>query len=292
MIYLGTDDVKSAANGAAVSTRTKDQTTTNVDTNIDNLTKRKDDIGRSIIDSGNTVNDSTERRASFHLGGNDDDLSNESVPRTSPATKQTGDDESLKRDSNFSRLTNASSLRKENLLSLAAKAASTTTSSSTVKPDDKVAQDRFMQYQKQAKIKAEQEKLYKEQEAKKREDEAKQARLLSRKFHEILIHVCENRFEIIMKSNIDSVQRVEPHKFSSIELNPHFIVRRYAEFSGAVTRLNEEFANERISTLMTRLQVEILSLILRMSNEFPQRKEQLIFIINNYDLILSVLTVR
>ncbi|CAF3184932.1 unnamed protein product [Rotaria sp. Silwood2] len=169
MIYLGTDDVKSAANGAAVSTRTKDQTTTNVDTNIDNLTKRKDDIGRSIIDSGNTVNDSTERRASFHLGGNDDDLSNESVPRTSPATKQTGDDESLKRDSNFSRLTNASSLRKENLLSLAAKAASTTTSSSTVKPDDKVAQDRFMQYQKQ------------EQEAKKREDEAKQARLLSRK---------------------------------------------------------------------------------------------------------------
>ncbi|CAF4638563.1 unnamed protein product, partial [Rotaria sp. Silwood2] len=112
------------------------------------------------------------------------------------------------------------------------------------------------------------------------------------KFHEILIHVCENRFEIIMKSNIDSVQRVEPHKFSSIELNPHFIVRRYAEFSGAVTRLNEEFANERISTLMTRLQVEILSLILRMSNEFPQRKEQLIFIINNYDLILSVLTVR
>jgi len=57
-----------------------------------------------------------------------------------------------------------------------------------------------MQYQKQAKLKAEQvikkkvkiffglfikfsfqEKLYKEQEAKKREDEAKQARLLSRK---------------------------------------------------------------------------------------------------------------
>jgi hypothetical protein len=26
-----------------------------------------------------------------------------------------------------------------------------------------------------------------------------------------------------MKANIDSVQRVEPHKFSSIELNPHFV---------------------------------------------------------------------
>jgi hypothetical protein len=26
-----------------------------------------------------------------------------------------------------------------------------------------------------------------------------------------------------MKANIDSIQRVEPHKFSSIELNPHFV---------------------------------------------------------------------
>ncbi|CAF3716533.1 unnamed protein product [Adineta steineri] len=110
------------------------------------------------------------------------------------------------------------------------------------------------------------------------------------KFHSALIQLFESRFEIIMKANTDSVQRVEPHKFSSIELNPHFIVRRYAEFSGAVTRLNDEFANEKISTLMTRLQVEILNLIVRMSNEFPQRKEQLIFIINNYDLMLSVLT--
>lgn len=38
-----------------------------------------------------------------------------------------------------------------------------------------------------------------------------------------MIRICENRFEIVMKANIDSVQRVEPHKFSSIELNPHFV---------------------------------------------------------------------
>lgn len=41
-------------------------------------------------------------------------------------------------------------------MSLAAKTATTSASSSTVKPDDKIAQDRFMQYQKQAKLKAEQ----------------------------------------------------------------------------------------------------------------------------------------
>jgi hypothetical protein len=62
------------------------------------------------------------------------------------------------KDSSLSKLASGSSLRKENFLTLAAMAASTSTPSSTVKPDDKVAQDRFMQYQKQAKLKAEQVK--------------------------------------------------------------------------------------------------------------------------------------
>jgi len=43
------------------------------------------------------VNESNERRASFHLGGNDDDLSDDSAPRTSPTSKQTGEGDSLKR---------------------------------------------------------------------------------------------------------------------------------------------------------------------------------------------------
>ncbi len=41
-------------------------------------------------------------------------------------------------------------------MTLAAMAATTSAPSSTVKPDDKVAQDRFVQYQKQAKLKLEQ----------------------------------------------------------------------------------------------------------------------------------------
>ncbi len=43
------------------------------------------------------MRESTEQRANFHLGENDDDLSNESPPRTSPTLKQTGEGESLKR---------------------------------------------------------------------------------------------------------------------------------------------------------------------------------------------------
>jgi len=40
------------------------------------------------------------------------------------------------------------------------------------------------------------------------------------------------------------------------------------------------------------LQAEVEGFILRMAAEFQQRKEQLIFLINNYDMLLGVLTVR
>lgn len=180
----GADEIKSAANGAAGSSRKKEQTSANVDSHVENLSKRKDDLTGHGTDSGNTMNDLNERRANFHLGGNDDDLSDESPPRTSPLSKSHGEGDLSKRDLSQSKFTNSSnSLKKDNLLALAAStmAASASAPSSTVKPDDKVAQDRFMQYQKQAKLKLEQEKLYKEQEAKKREDEAKLARVLPRK---------------------------------------------------------------------------------------------------------------
>ena len=43
------------------------------------------------------VNDLNERRANFHLGGNDDDLSDESPPRTSPLSKSHGEGDLSKR---------------------------------------------------------------------------------------------------------------------------------------------------------------------------------------------------
>ncbi len=42
---------------------------------------------------------------------------------------------------------------------------------------------------------------------------------------------------------------------------------------------------------LSSLQVEVENFVLRMAAEFPHRKEQLIFLINNYDMMLSVLSV-
>lgn len=44
---------------------------------------------------------------------------------------------------------------------------------------------------------------------------------------------------------------------------------------------------------MSRLvfQVEVENFVLKMAAEFPSRRDQLIFLINNYDMMLSVLMV-
>ncbi|XP_016348765.1 vacuolar protein sorting-associated protein 52 homolog [Sinocyclocheilus anshuiensis] len=70
------------------------------------------------------------------------------------------------------------------------------------------------------------------------------------------------------------------------------ITRRYAEFSSAVVSINQTFPNERTIALLGQLQVEVENFVLKMAAEFPSRRDQLIFLINNYDMMLGVLMER
>ncbi len=69
------------------------------------------------------------------------------------------------------------------------------------------------------------------------------------------------------------------------------MTRRYAEFSGAIVSINQSHPDERVSKSLSALQQEVENFILRMAAEFPDRKEQLVFLINNYDMLLAVLSV-
>ncbi|GBP60900.1 Vacuolar protein sorting-associated protein 52 homolog [Eumeta japonica] len=100
------------------------------------------------------------------------------------------------------------------------------------------------------------------------------------------------RLEYVLKLNIQSVKDCDPAKLSNKELGPHYITRRYAEFSAAVLSLSEQFPSEELSSLLLTLQDEVHCFLLRMAAEFPQRVQQLIFLINNYDMILNILMER
>ncbi|XP_026292867.1 vacuolar protein sorting-associated protein 52 homolog [Frankliniella occidentalis] len=99
------------------------------------------------------------------------------------------------------------------------------------------------------------------------------------------------RFEFVFQQNIQSVRDCDPTKFGK-EMRPHAITRRYAEYSAAILGISENFPNDLVTRLLAELQEEVELFILRMAAIFQLRKEQLIFLINNYDMVLSVLTER
>ncbi|XP_064474251.1 vacuolar protein sorting-associated protein 52 homolog isoform X2 [Ornithodoros turicata] len=80
------------------------------------------------------------------------------------------------------------------------------------------------------------------------------------RYWESLLQLMHPRFECILKLNIQSIKDCDPQKLRNIDMRPHY--------------------------------GEVENFILRMAAEFPGRKEQLIFLINNYDMMLSVLLER
>lgn len=56
--------------------------------------------------------------------------------------------------------------------------------------------------------------------------------------------------------------------------------------------VSEGFPCEGANQLLAELREAVQCFLLRMAAIFPQRTEQLVFLINNYDLVLGVLMVK
>uniref|UniRef100_A0A8C1K6I0 Vacuolar protein sorting-associated protein 52 homolog n=1 Tax=Cyprinus carpio TaxID=7962 RepID=A0A8C1K6I0_CYPCA len=112
------------------------------------------------------------------------------------------------------------------------------------------------------------------------------------KYWEGVLELLWPRFELILEMNIQSIRNTDPQKLGVLDTRPHYITRRYAEFSSAVVSINQTFPNERTNALLGQLQVEVENFVLKMAAEFPSRRDQLIFLINNYDMMLGVLMER
>ncbi|XP_042068731.1 vacuolar protein sorting-associated protein 52 homolog isoform X2 [Haplochromis burtoni] len=112
------------------------------------------------------------------------------------------------------------------------------------------------------------------------------------KYWEAVLELLWPRFELILEMNISSIRNTDPQKLGVLDTRPHYITRRYAEFSSAIVSINQTFPNERTNALLGQLQIEVENFVLKMAAEFPSRRDQLIFLINNYDMMLSVLMER
>ncbi|KAM3846363.1 vacuolar protein sorting-associated protein 52 homolog isoform 4-T5 [Vipera latastei] len=112
------------------------------------------------------------------------------------------------------------------------------------------------------------------------------------KYWDTLLELLWPRFQYILELNIHSIQSTDPQKLGFLDTRPHYITRRYAEFSSAIVSINQTFPHERTLALLGQLQTEVENFVLRVAAEFSSRTEQLIFLINNYDMMLGVLMER
>ncbi|KAH0630705.1 hypothetical protein JD844_014000 [Phrynosoma platyrhinos] len=80
------------------------------------------------------------------------------------------------------------------------------------------------------------------------------------KYWDTLLEMLWPRFEHILELNIQSIQNTDPQKLGFLDTRPHY--------------------------------TEVENFVLRVAAEFSSRKEQLIFLINNYDMMLGVLMER
>ncbi|XP_020286805.1 vacuolar protein sorting-associated protein 52 homolog [Pseudomyrmex gracilis] len=110
------------------------------------------------------------------------------------------------------------------------------------------------------------------------------------KYWDDLTNIIRPRFEYVFQLNIKSIKDCDP---VNKETGPHYITRRYAEFSAAmVSVMHEGYPCEGATQLLAELREAIRCFLLRMAGIFPNRTQQLVFLINNYDVVLGVLMER
>jgi hypothetical protein len=96
------------------------------------------------------------------------------------------------------------------------------------------------------------------------------------------------RFQAIIDRHIESLRKA---RMTVNDTHPHYITRRYAEFSASILLLNDGYNDALLMNSLTRLRSEVESLLVRMSADMNNRKFRIIFLINNTDLVCSILSV-
>ena len=105
------------------------------------------------------------------------------------------------------------------------------------------------------------------------------------------------RFKGIFDANVKSLKNANPKKLGTIDLTPHYVSRRYAEFVSSILTLQggsgDSFGiagggENMLMMNLKQLRVEIINLLERLGSQLSSGKEQKVFLINNIDQMLSV----
>ncbi|KDO26347.1 hypothetical protein SPRG_08421 [Saprolegnia parasitica CBS 223.65] len=103
------------------------------------------------------------------------------------------------------------------------------------------------------------------------------------------------RYHAVIDLNVQSVLQAKPKKLGSVELHPHYVTRRYAELVASILTLapmDDEASGATILNGLAALRDGLVLLLEKLSEVHKNSKDKCVFLINNYDLVTSVVTER
>lgn len=100
------------------------------------------------------------------------------------------------------------------------------------------------------------------------------------------------KFQQVMDLHIESLRQAIPARLLlQKDVRPHYITRRYYEISVSLLLLNDGYEDASLASSLLRLRTEFEHLVDRLAHEFTDARQRTIFLINNYDLIVSLMAV-
>ncbi|CAM6121999.1 unnamed protein product [Calypogeia fissa] len=98
------------------------------------------------------------------------------------------------------------------------------------------------------------------------------------------------RFKLVFDMHLSSIRSANVRTLWEDDVRPHYVTRRYAEFAASLLYLNKDYGDGQVLDLnLERLRIAVDDLLVKLARMFRTQKQQTIFLINNYDMVLAVL---
>ncbi|XP_016504959.1 vacuolar protein sorting-associated protein 52 A [Nicotiana tabacum] len=97
------------------------------------------------------------------------------------------------------------------------------------------------------------------------------------------------RFKMVFDLHLNSLRNANIRTLWEDDVHPHYVIRRYAEFTASLIHLNVEYGDGQLELNLERLRMAVDDLLVKLAQMFAKQKLQTVFLINNYDMTISVL---
>ncbi|XP_022885788.1 vacuolar protein sorting-associated protein 52 A-like [Olea europaea var. sylvestris] len=97
------------------------------------------------------------------------------------------------------------------------------------------------------------------------------------------------RFKMVFDMHLNSLRTANVRTLWEDDVHPHYVMRRYAEFTASLIHLNVDYGDGQLELNLERLRMAIDDLLVKLAKLFTKQKLQTVFLINNYDMTIAVL---